>query len=338
MNGETYIENAASITNNRGRYKSMLWALDNEIGRLLDNVDLTTTTVILLGDNGTPANVIADENLFPSNHGKGSLYEGGVRVPMLIRPAGGVTGTVSTELVNGVDIFPTMCDLMGIDASSLGEDLDGQSLVPILNSTDTADRYAVAEAFQNNQGEDARAIRKDDYKLIIIDDPQITTDTPSLEFYDLSIGLQENAADDLLRAGYTMTATEQAAYDDLIAYNDVLNVGHAIQYDSDTGNPPATGVVTTSINLANVTTTGGNIPPLTGGGGNTIVINSLTVGGVSATNYSRTTNGTTQSRNWITFDFDQSNSGLSAGNYDIVVTYSTPTPRVITYANGYSHQ
>jgi len=305
LNGATYPIPAAEIDTDREKYEAMLWALDNEIGRLLQGVDLTTTTVIFLGDNGTPNNIIADENLFPSNHGKGSVYEGGARVPFLIRPAGGTTGTVKSELVNGVDL-------------------------------DTAERYAVTETFENNSnGNNERGIRKGNYKLVIFDNPMDATDIPSLEFFDLTDGIDESPSDNLLRGGNTLTPVEQNAFDGLITFNDGLNVGHAIQFDTNV--PLQLGVITTSINLSTVTTTGGTIPPLSAQTGVNIDISSLTIGGVPATNFSRTTNGTNESRNWITFDFDVDNSGLPTGSYDIVVTYNTPNPRVVTFTNGYVH-
>ena len=136
INGISY---TGATGSNRGQYKSMLWALDQELQRLLDGVDLASTTVILIGDNGTPGGVMNDTNLFPTTHGKGSIYEGGIHVPLLIRPAGGTTQQVRSTLVNGVDLFPTMCELMGITPNSLGKDLDGVSLIPIINNTDNTD-------------------------------------------------------------------------------------------------------------------------------------------------------------------------------------------------------
>ncbi len=69
----------------RRHYEAMVQAMDTEMARLLTNVDLSTTTVIFMGDNGTLGSVIQPP--FPDNHGKGSAYEGGIRVPMIITGA-----------------------------------------------------------------------------------------------------------------------------------------------------------------------------------------------------------------------------------------------------------
>ncbi|MEM7395404.1 MAG: sulfatase-like hydrolase/transferase, partial [Verrucomicrobiota bacterium] len=121
MNGQVY---TGALNNNRARYKAALWALDSEIDRLLSHVDLNNTTVILVGDNGTPGGRIVDENLFPGSHGKSTIYNGGLHVPFLIRPAGGTTARVISEPIGGHDLFPTMCELMGIDPATLGQNID----------------------------------------------------------------------------------------------------------------------------------------------------------------------------------------------------------------------
>jgi len=75
-----------TIENTNGRlnkYLAAIEAMDYEIGRLLDNLDeatLANTTIIFVGDNGTPSSVIQS---FPEDHAKATLYEGGIRVPMI---------------------------------------------------------------------------------------------------------------------------------------------------------------------------------------------------------------------------------------------------------------
>ena len=98
----------------RAYYEAMIEALDTEIGRLLKSVDLTTTTVVYLGDNGTPAEVTAPPYL--GSHAKLSLYEGAVRVPFLIAGAGvAAPGRKVAGLVSTVDLFPTILALAGLD-------------------------------------------------------------------------------------------------------------------------------------------------------------------------------------------------------------------------------
>ncbi len=329
LNGIAY---TGALNTNRDNYKAALWALDNELNRLLSNVDLTTTTLIFVGDNGTPGNVMGDNNFFASNHGKGTIYDGGLHVPFLIRPAGGTTGKTIDEPVADVDIFPTMTALMGFNASSLGEDLDGESLLPLINGTGSTDGMIVGETFQSNNS--GRTIRKGDYKINIHEDPLDNTDTPSVEFFNLSTSLQEDTSDNLLRAGYTMTSAEQAAYNDLLSENNQLNVGKSITYT--TSPPAAPNIITTNLDMTGVSgvnqsngATVNQVPQLN------VAIQSVSIGGVAATNFSRTTNGTTTDRYWVTFDFDENSSGLSASTYDIVVQYAGG-PRVFTVTGGYN--
>ena len=155
----------------RAYFETMVQAVDTEIGRLLQDVDLTTTTVIFMGDNGTPGEVTAAP--YPTDRMKGTVYEGGVRVPLLVAGAGVVApGRVVNRVVSAVDLFPTILALAGIDpAAAVPPEaaIDGVSILPYLeNRTGTAlRRYAYSEAFApcwNNNFQ--RAIANDRYKLI----------------------------------------------------------------------------------------------------------------------------------------------------------------------------
>jgi arylsulfatase B len=118
----------------RTYFEAMVEALDSEIGRLLRSVDLATTTVIFVGDNGTSSGVIARP--YPRAKAKGTVYEGGVRVPLLIAGAGVANkGRIVTKLVNTVDLFPTVLQLAGIDPAIIvpgGVRTDGVTLLPYL--------------------------------------------------------------------------------------------------------------------------------------------------------------------------------------------------------------
>jgi len=56
--------------------------MDTEIGRLLDELPADNTLIVFIGDNGTPRAVIDTAAFEP--HGKNSLYEGGIRIPMVV--------------------------------------------------------------------------------------------------------------------------------------------------------------------------------------------------------------------------------------------------------------
>jgi arylsulfatase A-like enzyme len=162
----------------------MVEAMDTEIGRLLRSVDLATTTVIFVGDNGTPAEVTASP--YNNRHAKGTPYEGGVRVPLLVAGAGvAAPGRVVERIVNGVDLYPTILELAGIDPAAAlpsGTRIDGVSIVPYLrNQVGTTLRtFVYAEEFPDHRFDRLfeRAIANCCYKLI-------EREVGSREFYDL---------------------------------------------------------------------------------------------------------------------------------------------------------
>ena len=207
----------AGARGNRNRYEAMLWAMDAEIGRLLDTIDRTTTEIILIGDNGTPGGVI--QAPFTREHSKGTLYDGGTHVPLVINgPSVSSPNTTSDQLVHCADLFPTIMELSGVAPNSLALQLDGISLLPILSGSSTENRPIVCEAFGRNFNQPGRAIRKEDYKLIIFDDPNNDTDTARLEFYQLSS--DPNEINNLLLD--TLSSVQQSTFDELIAYNKSL--------------------------------------------------------------------------------------------------------------------
>ena len=154
--------------NPRDYYKAMVEALDSELGRLLAGIasELDNTTIIFMGDNGTPGQIInADPNgILPNGHGKGTVYEGGVNVPLLISGAAvEATGTECFALVNAVDIFSTVADLAGVDLGNpdvypAGRRLDSISLVPYLKDPGKASarRFNFTEKFYENTPEGAQ--------------------------------------------------------------------------------------------------------------------------------------------------------------------------------------
>jgi arylsulfatase A-like enzyme len=175
----------------RDYYRAMIEALDTEIGRLLRHVDLADTTVIFLGDNGTPEEVQADA---PAGlHGKWSIYEGGVRVPFLVAGAGVVApGRSSSALANAVDLFPTILELAGLPARPDGlaaVRTDGVSLLPVIENSASAVRsHSYAENFTwSYNGNFQRGIRDDRYVLIEREGTtnQVPSASPRRELYDL---------------------------------------------------------------------------------------------------------------------------------------------------------
>ena len=174
-------------------YRKLCEALDTEIGRLLESVDLAQTNIILIGDNGTPGQVV--QAPFGSGRAKGSIYNGGTNVPLVVAgPAVTVApGTSTDKLVHCVDLFSTILAIAGIDEAVVpglaAMNVQSNSILPILNGSDSADRVMVAETGGPDGASHARAIITDDfpdYKLVIYGDPDDPNDSPSFEFYHLA--------------------------------------------------------------------------------------------------------------------------------------------------------
>ena len=159
-------------SNNTTKFKAAIEAMDTEIGRVLASVPedvLDDTTIIFLGDNGTPGNVT--ESPTDSARAKGTLYEGGVRVPFIVsspRISSSDQGRESLALINSTDIFTTVAELAGVPATAE----DSLSIVPYLENPGlgTQRSCAYVENFSPNgagpYNDEQRAARNDTYKLI----------------------------------------------------------------------------------------------------------------------------------------------------------------------------
>lgn len=117
-------------------YAAMLESLDDGVGRILDaleRLDLAEKTVVIFAsDNGGFGPVTS---MAPLRGSKGMLYEGGIRTPFIVRWPGHIeAGSISSEAVTGVDIFPTFAELAGAPLPS-GQPSDGASLVPALTGS-----------------------------------------------------------------------------------------------------------------------------------------------------------------------------------------------------------
>lgn len=214
------------------KYLAILEALDHELGRVLDSLPADVrarTTILVLGDNGTPGQVT--EAPFPKIHGKGTVHEGGIRVPLVIAGHGVARPGVCDALVHSVDLFATVAELAGVGPEELagllpaGRTLDSRSLVPYLADPDRASirETAYAEWFTPNHdpavSEEAafnRAIRNDRYKLVRHEVRTKSGWSVSAEaFYDLARDPYERS--DLLSPWRALSRTERANLESLRA-------------------------------------------------------------------------------------------------------------------------
>lgn len=121
-------------------FAAMVKSLDDSVGRVMAHLEkkglADRTVVIFSSDNGgyisEYANLQVTSNA-PLRSGKGSLYEGGIRVPLIVRwPGVAPEGTTCHEPVAAVDFTPTLLDILGQPPAK--EPLDGLSYAPLLRS------------------------------------------------------------------------------------------------------------------------------------------------------------------------------------------------------------
>jgi arylsulfatase len=129
----------------RAAYAAMVSRLDREVGRILDELDalgLAKNTVVLFtSDNGPTFNGGSDSKFFDSAPGmrglKCSVYEGGLRIPLVVRWPGKVAAGTWTEHLSGFqDMLPTLAEIAGIDLDGVALQLDGLSFVPTLGGAE----------------------------------------------------------------------------------------------------------------------------------------------------------------------------------------------------------
>jgi arylsulfatase B len=168
----------------------MIEAMDTEIGRLLEGLDQEArenTTIIFMGDNGTPRRVI--QAPYINAQGKGSLYQGGVNVPLFVSGAGvNRIGERDESLVGVTDLFATISEIAGIDSEM---PVDSTSIVGLFKSEGAGNRdFLYTDAIDEDIN--SWAVRYDQYKLI-------ADELGQMELYDLQLDPFEN--DDLVQAG-----------------------------------------------------------------------------------------------------------------------------------------
>jgi hypothetical protein len=188
-------------------YAAMIESTDESVGRLmrvLEELDLVeSTAVVLTSDNGgllTPPNTGTHiTSNVPLRGGKAMLWEGGIRVPFVVRWPGVIApGSTCDVPVTGMDLYPTLAEIAGAEVDS-EEPIDGESIVPLLRQTGTLHRNALfwhfpryIPVFRGYNVTPASAVRIGNYKLI-------KSFETGLELYDLrnDIGEANNLSDEM---------------------------------------------------------------------------------------------------------------------------------------------
>jgi arylsulfatase A len=169
---------------------AMLESIDDGIGMIMKKLDelglADNTIVVFTSDNGGEINVTSNE---PLRGGKSQLYEGGIRVPLIVRwPVKVPPNTVCREPTTNVDFYPTFLDAIGIKTAPK-QPLDGMSILPLFIDPDARlERKTLYWHYPLDKphflgGRSSGAIRRGDWKLI--------------EFYDTGEVDLYNVAEDV---------------------------------------------------------------------------------------------------------------------------------------------
>jgi arylsulfatase A-like enzyme len=188
-NGWNYVENYLApagpgedrLRIRRAVFNALISAMDTEIKRLLESVDLDNTCIIFIGDNGTqgppnPRNVVVPP--FDPFKAKSTVYEGGIRVPMVVYDPGIKNpGRFTDALVSTVDIYAMILKIAGCPSPNRFDGKHFKAVLQAPNNNVSVRNFIFAE-FEDIPGLNvSQAIRNDRYKVIF------NNGVP--EFYDL---------------------------------------------------------------------------------------------------------------------------------------------------------
>lgn len=168
-------------------YAAMVQSTDESVGALLDALERLNleehTAIVFVSDNGGLSTLRRGRENAPTSNrplraGKGYLYEGGIRVPFIIKDPSSKEVGIRNQLASTIDVVPTLLDLAGLD---IGE-LDGRSLLPVSEEADDLGKRPLFFHFPHYHGSGNRpsgAIIAGRFKLIE------WFETGATELYDL---------------------------------------------------------------------------------------------------------------------------------------------------------
>lgn len=201
----------AGLVHNNPNYAAMVKSLDISVGRVLERLEdhgLTDNTIVIFtSDNGGLTQRYGKHDGFTENlplrRGKGSAYEGGVRVPAIVRWPNRINkGVVSDTPITTIDYFPTLVAIANSNTET-GEskNLDGRSLVPLFrNPNHKFDRDLFWHYPHYHAGGDGpySAVRSGNFRLVHFHEDD------RLELYDLAEDIGEK--NDLIKSKQNLAA------------------------------------------------------------------------------------------------------------------------------------
>lgn len=182
---------------------AMIERLDKSSGKIIDKIKELKldekTVIIFFSDNGGKHSYAAQT---PLRAGKGWLYEGGIREPLIVKWTGTIaSGTVSNSLVSSIDFLPTYFEICGIE--ELPENVDGKSFVSLFTQPEVPLHqhlfWHYPHYHNGSKMKPASAVRSANYKLIEWHEPYLMQKENAWELFDLQndIGETQNLVDSL---------------------------------------------------------------------------------------------------------------------------------------------
>jgi arylsulfatase A-like enzyme len=184
-------EASTKLRQDHATYAAMIESMDKSVGRITDKLTELgiddRTAVVFVSDNGGLSTLMrrsfnqATANL-PLRAGKGWLYEGGIRAPLIVTAPGVPAGFIIDEPASSTDLYPTLLDLAGLPLLP-EQHRDGLSLNPLLRGAVGIERNALFWHFPHYHGSGNRpgaAVRSGDLKLVE------WFEDGAVELYDLS--------------------------------------------------------------------------------------------------------------------------------------------------------
>ena len=181
-------------------FAAMVHSVDDSVGRVLTKLDelgiAGHTAVVFMSDNGGLSTLLKNRGLsknpptcnLPLRAGKGWLYEGGIREPMIIKwPGVARPGATCSVAVTSTDFYPTILEMAGLPLRPQ-QHVDGVSLVPLLKGAAALDRAAIFWHYPHHHGSGSvpsAAVRAGRWKLIEF------YETKRIELYNLEDDLGE---------------------------------------------------------------------------------------------------------------------------------------------------